>query len=194
MRKSVISFVALKRCFVGRGHDTMLSETRDALLYAQLQEGLRYDLMKAQAVSGALNYQALCVAAKSEGRRLDELQKRKCYRSPQLRGTKKATNQPQISTAGSQLKPGQRHNRSSGPSQSKQGQSADSRMRKCWNCEETGHMAYNCPKPKKESTGRSNHKPVSTKMVSSTEIEILKEILDNPLQYLLSLTWMIRAM
>ena len=45
-------------------------------------------------------------------------------------------------------------------------------------------MAYNCPK--KESTDRSNHKPVSTKMVSSTEIEILKEILDDPLQYLLS--------
>ena len=45
-------------------------------------------------------------------------------------------------------------------------------------------MAYNCPKPKKESTGRSNHKPVSTKMVSSTEIEISKEILDDPLQYL----------
>ena len=40
------------------GHDTMLSETRDALLYTQLQEGLRYDLMKAPAVSGALNYQA----------------------------------------------------------------------------------------------------------------------------------------
>ena len=28
----------------------------------QLQEGLRYDLMKPPAVSGALNYQALCVA------------------------------------------------------------------------------------------------------------------------------------
>ena len=41
------------------GHDTMLSETRDALLYAQLQEGLKYDLMKAPAVSGALNHQAL---------------------------------------------------------------------------------------------------------------------------------------
>ena len=47
-------------------------------------------------------------------------------------------------------------------------------------------MVYNCPKPKKESTGRSNYKPVSTKMVSSIEIEISKEILDNPLQYLLS--------
>ena len=66
------------------GHDTMLSETRDALLYAQLQEGLRYDLMKPPAVSGALNYQALCVAAKSEERRLDELQKREHYQSPQL--------------------------------------------------------------------------------------------------------------
>ena len=168
----------------------MLSQTRDALLYAQLQEGLKYDLMKAPAVSGALNYQALCVAAKSEERRLDELQKRKHYQSPQLRGTKKATNQPQVSTAGSQLKQGQSHNRSTGPSQSKQGQSAgsstDSRPRKCWNCEETGHMAFNCPKPKKESTGRSNHRPVSTKMVSSTEIEISKEILDDPLQYLLS--------
>ena len=135
------------------GHDTMLSETRDALLYAQLQEGLKYDLMKAPAVSGALNYQALCVATKSEERRLAELQKRKYYQLPQLRGTKKATNQPQVSTPGSQLKPGQSHNRSTGASQSKQGQSApsstDSRSRKCWNCKEIGHMAYNCPKPKR---------------------------------------------
>ena len=117
------------------GHDTMLSETRDALLYAHLQEGLKYDLIKAPAVSGALNYQALCVAAKSEERRLAELQKRKYYQVPQLRGTKKTTNQPQVSTPGSQLKPGQSHNRSTGASQSKQGQSAasntDSRSRKC---------------------------------------------------------------
>ena len=34
----------------------MLSETRDALLYAQLLEGLKYDRMKAPAVSGTLNY------------------------------------------------------------------------------------------------------------------------------------------
>ena len=39
---------------------------------------------------------------------------------------------------------------------------------------------------RRKSTGRVNHKPVSTKMVSSTEIEISKEILDDPLQYLLS--------
>ena len=145
--------------------------------------------MISSAVSDALNYQALCVAAKSEERKLDELQKRKHYQSPQLRGTKKATNQPQISTAGSQLKPGQSCNRSSGPSQSKQGQSAgsstDSRTRKCWNCEENGHMAYNCPKLKRALADQTTSQ-VSTKMVSSIEIEILKEIMDDPLLYLLS--------
>lgn len=58
------------------GRDTMLSKTRDTLLYAQLQEGLKFDLMKAPAVSGALTYQALCVAAESEERRQAELQRR----------------------------------------------------------------------------------------------------------------------
>ena len=46
----------------------MLSETRDALLYAQLQEGLCYELMKAPGVSGALDYQALCVAVRRRRR------------------------------------------------------------------------------------------------------------------------------
>jgi len=96
------------------GHDTMFSETRDALYYAQLQEGLKYDLMKAPAVSGVLDYQTLCVAAKSEERHKD-----------QPRGTKKAPNQP---TPGSQLRLGQSHNRSTGASQSKQGQNAASRL------------------------------------------------------------------
>ena len=76
------------------GNDSMLAETRDALLYAQLQEGLKYELMKAPAVSGALDYHTLCVAAKSEERRLAELQKRRQYQSPV---TKKASNQTQVS-------------------------------------------------------------------------------------------------
>ena len=67
------------------GSDSMLTETRDALLYAQLQEGLKYKLMKAPAVSGALDYRTLCVAAKSEERRLAELQKRRQYQSPGTR-------------------------------------------------------------------------------------------------------------
>ena len=98
------------------GHDLMLSETRDALLYAQLQEDLKYELMKALSVSGALSYQALCIVSKSEERRLAELQKRKQYQSPQ---PEQATSQPQVSFSGSQFEPGQRSGRSSGASQSK---------------------------------------------------------------------------
>ena len=46
------------------GQDAMSGETRDTLLYCQLQEGLRLELMKAPAVSGTTKYQELCVTAK----------------------------------------------------------------------------------------------------------------------------------
>ena len=58
------------------GRDHMAEETQSALLYVQLQEGLKYALIKAPAVSGAQRYQELCVAAKNEERRLNELNKR----------------------------------------------------------------------------------------------------------------------
>ena len=51
-------------------------ETRKTLLHGQLQEGLKYVLMKAPAVSGARDYMELCTAAKNEERRLSELNKR----------------------------------------------------------------------------------------------------------------------
>ena len=61
------------------GRDHMAEETRNALLYAQLQEGLKYVLMKAPAVSSAQGYQELCIAARNEERRLNELNKRQQY-------------------------------------------------------------------------------------------------------------------
>ena len=82
--ESTSSFIRrLERTFqLAYGRDGMLSETRDALLCSQLQEGLRDNLMEAPAVSGALNYQALCIAAKNEERRQTELKKRKQYHKP----------------------------------------------------------------------------------------------------------------
>ena len=41
-------------------------ETRETFLQSQLQEDLRYDLMKSPVVSGAQMYKELCLAAKNE--------------------------------------------------------------------------------------------------------------------------------
>ena len=61
------------------GREHMTKETRKTLLHGQLQEGLKYVLMKAPAVSGARDYQEPCTAAKNEERRLSELNKRQQY-------------------------------------------------------------------------------------------------------------------
>ena len=63
----------------GFGRERLSHETRDMLLYGQLQEGLLYCLMESPAVSGAQNYKELCVAAKREERRLAELQRKQQY-------------------------------------------------------------------------------------------------------------------
>ena len=57
----------------------MSIETRDTLLYGQLQEGLSYALVKSPAVSGARSYSELCLAACNEERRLAELHRRQLY-------------------------------------------------------------------------------------------------------------------
>ena len=74
----------LERTFrIAYGRDGMSGETRDILLHGQLQEGLKYDIMKAPSVSGAQTYKQLCLAAKNEEKRLAELKKRQHYSTPQ---------------------------------------------------------------------------------------------------------------
>ena len=63
------------------GHEAMLKETRDTLLYGQLHEGLAIRIMEAPSVSGATDYSCLCVAARNEERRQTELQKRRSYQA-----------------------------------------------------------------------------------------------------------------
>lgn len=70
----------LERLFkVVYGRDNMSLEMRNTFLYGQLQEGLWYHLMKAPAISGAPDYQSLCLAAKTEEKRLAELKKHRQY-------------------------------------------------------------------------------------------------------------------
>ena len=61
------------------GREGMSDETRNTLLHSQLQEGLRYELMKVPAVSGSHSYRELCLAARNEEKRVAELAKRRQY-------------------------------------------------------------------------------------------------------------------
>ena len=75
----------LERTFrIAYGRDNMSSETRDALLYNQLQEGLKQEIMTSPAVSGAANYKELCVAAKNEERRMASLKRREQYHKSEI--------------------------------------------------------------------------------------------------------------
>ena len=76
--ESVADFIRrLERTFRSAyGRDVMSVETKDTLLYGQLQEGLRLELMQGPAVSGARNYQELCISAKYVEKRLADLKRR----------------------------------------------------------------------------------------------------------------------
>lgn len=50
-------------------------ETRSALLYGQLQDGLKYEIMRAPSVSGSQTYKELCLATCNEEKQLAELRK-----------------------------------------------------------------------------------------------------------------------
>ena len=64
---------------IAYGRDALSADTRDTLLHSQLQDGLKYELMKAPAVSGADTYKSLCMAARNEEKRLLELKRRQQY-------------------------------------------------------------------------------------------------------------------
>ena len=59
------------------GRDGMSAETRAALLFGQMQEGIKFELMESPAVSGATDYKQLCLSARNEEKRLAELEKRR---------------------------------------------------------------------------------------------------------------------
>ena len=61
------------------GRDRLRVETREMLLNSQLQEWLMYTLIKSPAVSGADSYGQLCIAARHEEKRLNELVCRQQY-------------------------------------------------------------------------------------------------------------------
>ena len=135
--ESVTNYICrLERLFqIAYGHDGLRVETRDTLLYSQLQEGLRYNLIKSPAVSGADLYKQLCIAAKYEEKRLGELVRRQQYLKD---GSKKGETkmQPQLSMS---TKPCEKYGE----------------IHHCYSCGSMDHLAQECRNPKTESSGRS---------------------------------------
>ena len=141
----------------------MAEETRNALLYAQLQEGLKYVLMKAPAVSGAQGYQELCVAARNEEHHLNELSRRQQY----LRESA-----PEPGTDGQcrrhELRPPVSGNSTTEPQhklgvnspREAAGSCGATNQKRCYICNSPNHLANKCRASRTESIGRSSRSPM----------------------------------
>ena len=60
---------------VAYGQEKMSRETKEVIMFVQLQEGLQLDLLKSPSVSSALSYSELCGAARNEEQRQAGLKK-----------------------------------------------------------------------------------------------------------------------
>ena len=162
--ESVSDFISRleKTLQLAYGRDSMTIETRHTLLHSQLQEGLRQEIMSGPAVSGAETYQALCLAAKNEERRLMELRKRRLYH--------RSTMPPQLSI---------RKDGDTILKRSEQRSKPASNL-KCYYCQKAGHYArdYRSKKEDESKSLASNRRwteilPISRKPIENTIIDPL---------------------
>ena len=120
----------LERLFkLAYGHDGISVETRNTLLYGQMQEGLKHKIMESPAVSGTTDYQNLCLAAKAEEKRLAELNKRRQYQSDQKHKHTSSTKPEGLKT------------QQSIDTRSDSGPSRKGSLVRCWNCQHTLQMS-----------------------------------------------------
>ena len=127
---------------IGFGRGKMSIETRNALLYGQLQSGLAFELSKSPAVSGARNYEELCIAAKNEESRLAELEKRQQYeRSRQIASARYSTSSSVLGSSRS--------------IDAKQTGQSYKQSPRCYICNSPTHLARDCKTQRSESEGRT---------------------------------------
>jgi hypothetical protein len=140
----------------------MSDETRGTLLHDQLQEGLRYDIMKAPAVSGSHGYKELCLSSRNEEKRLAELAKRRQYSKPPRTSTS-AKNQRVQSSHGT--KP---QSETPSPQVQQQDEGRSMTQWRCYTCNRPGHLSRDCPTRRNENAVPHGRRPAGTRLVSTT--------------------------
>ena len=129
----------LEKAFrVAFGSDCLSRETKEAMLYGQLQEGLCLGIIRSPSVSGALNYKGLCMAAKHEEQRQAEIRKRQEYAKSQSRSQGRSRVDDRTSE-----RPIRQNINNSGLSGSSSISGAPTNKR-CYVCNQVGHLAKNC--------------------------------------------------
>ena len=145
----------------------MSMEMRNTLLYGQLHEGLRYNLLKSPAVSGAIGYIQLCVAARTEERRQNELSRRQHY---QQEGGLKREKPRRQSTLPQDTQARAKADIATPTAPNSRSGGGQGRQPRCWNCNCAGHIARDCLVPKQESTGSERHAlPANAKAIRSED-------------------------
>ena len=119
----------------------MFVETRNTLLHGQLQDGLKQELTRAPAVSGAQNFSELCVASRNEEKRMIELKRRQQYG----RITKTSGQSPR-----------EVGNRGNSSEQGRQNGIKQQGTKKCYICGNPGHLAKECRVKPVESRGQED--------------------------------------
>ena len=160
MNEPVLDFIArLEQVFqTGFGREQLSNETREMLLYGQLQEALLYTLMESPDVSGAQNYKELCLAAKREERRLSEQQYLKAEKPQISSSTNRASTMSQ-NRQRTYWRTGGYGNNSKTEKTGVQQQ----RQLRCYICDSPNHLARQCPQGKTEGSGRKLTQTKSSK-------------------------------
>ena len=138
----------MERIFcIAFGSNKLSKETKDTMLYGQLQERLQLSIIRSPSVSGALACKELCMAAKHEEKRQAEL--KKCQESERMTAAK--DNRQRDHRHKQDRK---NNNRGDVPASDNEPPSQvgikNSSNKKCYICNQTGHLARKCRRGQQE--------------------------------------------
>ena len=147
----------LEKAFcIAFGNDKLGRETRETMLYGQLQEGVHLGILRSASVSGAMSYKELCMAAKNEEQRQAELKKWHTNSRSQSGFTNKGRYDDKSSKDKS-FKPSQNSRmQARGSSQTNSGSNGNpTYQQRCYLCNQLGHIAKYCKQSKSKETESS---------------------------------------